>query len=115
MKLGWKVPGSAAAGLLALSTVAAASPALVAPAGAQPAVAAASPAAEGANGGATAGKQVFQDVCGSCHDAALSTDQKKNREDWQVTVSRMVSNGAGLSDDQVAQVVDYLAQNYGTK
>jgi cytochrome c5 len=60
------------------------------------------------------GKAVFQDTCGNCHDLAVTTDQRKSREDWNTTVTRMVSNGAPLSDDQVAQVVDYLAKNYGT-
>ena len=109
MKLGalrWIAPGVAAAALLALSAVAAtaASP--------KAAPASASTAAAPANSAAM-GKAVFQDMCGTCHDLAVSTDQRKTREAWQTTVSRMVTSGAALSDDEVAQVVDYLAKNYG--
>ena len=52
-------------------------------------------------------------MCGTCHDLTLTTDQRKSRDGWQTTVTRMVSSGAALTDDQAAQVIDYLAKNYG--
>jgi cytochrome c5 len=96
---GWIVPGVAAAALLALSAVVAASGAFAATASAPPA--------------AASGKTVFEESCGNCHDLAVSTDLRKSREEWQATVNRMITSGASLSDDEVAKVVEYLAQNYG--
>ena len=106
MKLGvslWIAPGVAAAALLALSAAVATSGALAATASAAPAGSAAAP-----------GKTVFEASCGNCHDLAVSTDLRKSRDEWQATVNRMITSGAALSDDEAANVVDYLAKNYGT-
>jgi mono/diheme cytochrome c family protein len=118
MKLGasrW-IALAGVAGWLALAATLVVRPALAAPAASPATGPAAAPAAGGAAPAAAAapGQAVFQDVCGNCHDLALSTGLKKSRDDWQATVSRMVSNGAPLSDAQVALVVDYLAKAYGT-
>jgi cytochrome c5 len=108
MKFGgsdWIVPGVAAAAFLAMSAFMATSPTLAAtgPAPAAP-----------ANSGAAPGKAVFEELCGNCHDLAVTTDQRKSRDGWQTTVTRMVSSGAALTDEQAAQVIDYLTKNYGT-
>lgn len=117
MRLGWIALGLAATGLLTLPAIAGASTAAAGQTEAQPSPSATSSPTPGsaANGAGMPGKQVFQDVCGSCHDLTVSTDQTKSREDWQATVSRMVNSGAPLSDEQAAEVVDYLAKNYGTR
>ena len=104
MKLGvslWITPGVAAAAFLAVSAAVATSGALAA--SAAPASSAAAP-----------GKTVFEASCGNCHDLAVSTDLRKSRDEWQATVNRMITSGASLSDDEAANVVDYLAKNYGT-
>jgi len=113
MKLGWSALGLAVGALVTVPAAAAVSMDLAAPTSAQPASPAA-PGPAGSDGGAQKGKQVFQEVCGACHDLTLSTGQTKSREDWQATVSRMANDGAPLTDEQVAQVVAYLSKNYGT-
>jgi len=113
MKLGWFALGLTAAGLLTVPAVAAVSMDLAQPTSAQPA-SSASPVPAASDGGAMKGKQVFQQICGACHDLAVSTGQVKSREDWQATVSRMANDGAALTDEEVAEVVAYLARNYGT-
>ncbi|MGZ3273725.1 MAG: c-type cytochrome [Caulobacteraceae bacterium] len=112
MKLGWLALGLTAAGLFTVPAVAAVSMELADPAAAQP-VSSAAPVPAASDGAAVKGKQVFQEICGSCHDLAVSTVQMKSHDDWQATVSRMANEGAALTDDQVAQVVAYLTKTYG--
>ena len=118
MKVRCLTSGLAAAGLAATSALAAASMAFVGPSMAQSAPTAAprtTSSSTGADSSVMKGRQVFQDVCGSCHDPAVTTGQMKSHEDWEATVSRMATEGAPLSDEQIAQVVDYLSKAYGIK
>ena len=57
-------------------------------------------------------KGLFENACGSCHDASLATQAKQTPAQWANTVATMVSRGATLDDQQAAEVSDYLARHY---
>lgn len=94
---GWIVPGLAVAALLTAAAVT--------PTGAGAADAAPAPPSPEV-------QKILTDVCSNCHDISITTDLRKTREEWENTVGRMISNGAALSDQQAALVVDYLAKAY---
>jgi len=58
------------------------------------------------------GKALVSSRCIGCHQLNRVTNAAFDREGWQLTVDRMVLSGAQLSEEQVGQVVDYLAQTY---
>lgn len=59
------------------------------------------------------GRELVATVCVQCHSLSTVTTQKKNKEDWDQTVSRMIANGAQASPDEVKTIVAYLAENFG--
>ena len=58
------------------------------------------------------GKALVASRCIGCHELNRVKNASYDKEGWQKTVDRMVLSGAQLTDDQVVQVVDYLAQAY---
>jgi len=70
----------------------------------------AAPGLAGAEGAAPLadGKALFEGTCGLCHELARPLGKTKDRAGWETTVSRMVSNGAKLTPEEVTKVVDYL-------
>ena len=59
------------------------------------------------------GEALLQERCSTCHSLDRVTRLQKSREEWEQTVTRMVSKGAELSEDEQAVLVDYLAETYG--
>jgi cytochrome c5 len=57
-------------------------------------------------------KGLFESACSSCHDTGFVGEHRKNRADWEFTVSTMISRGAELNPDEAALIVDYLAKTY---
>ena len=58
------------------------------------------------------GKALIEANCAQCHDLERVSNARFTREDWQITVTRMVAHGAVLKDDEIAVVTDYLARNF---
>jgi cytochrome c5 len=58
-------------------------------------------------------KTVFEGYCGSCHDLELSTNRKGTKAEWQDIVERMNARGAGVPENDLAPLVEYLAKTYG--
>jgi len=58
------------------------------------------------------GKDVTQKVCGSCHGAELVIGRQEARETWGAIVEDMIQRGATGTDDEMYQVVDYLATHF---
>lgn len=56
-------------------------------------------------------REIVQRLCSACHPAQIVLGRGMNREQWGSIVSNMISRGAKGSDEEFAQVVDYLAQN----
>jgi competence protein ComEA len=58
------------------------------------------------------GKAATQKVCGACHGAELVIGRQETREGWATIVTEMVQRGAVGTDDELYDVVDYLAKNF---
>lgn len=56
-------------------------------------------------------RETVQRICSGCHPAQIVLGRGMTREQWGSTVSNMISRGAKGSNEEFAQVVDYLAQN----
>lgn len=59
------------------------------------------------------GKAVVQTACAQCHGVDVIVAQRHSRDEWTEVVSRMVGNGAQLSDENFKAAVDYLATHLG--
>src|SRR5262249_35417040 len=53
-------------------------------------------------------------VCASCHTLDRVKNKVADKDAWTATVTRMKDKGAGLTDQQVPVVVEYLARAAGT-
>ncbi len=56
-------------------------------------------------------RETVQRICSACHPAQIVLGRGMTREQWGGIVSNMISRGAKGSDEEFAQVVDYLAKN----
>ncbi len=90
----------------ACAWAAAASPVFVP---ATPAAAAPSPP----RAGDAQAKALFENACGSCHDAGVVAQMHQTSAQWANTVDVMVSRGAPLDPKEAAEISDYLAKHYG--
>ena len=57
--------------------------------------------------------KLYENVCGSCHDADIAFGDPRDHQGWSNTVDRMVQQGASASDEELSQIVDYLAKYFG--
>ena len=53
-------------------------------------------------------------VCASCHTLDRVKNKVADKDAWTATVTRMKDKGAGLTEEQVPQVVDYLTRAAST-
>ncbi|PKN12488.1 MAG: hypothetical protein CVU69_06810 [Deltaproteobacteria bacterium HGW-Deltaproteobacteria-4] len=51
--------------------------------------------------------------CSVCHSADRAKRERKSRKQWEETVTRMMANGALLSEEEKVVLIDYLARTYG--
>ena len=58
------------------------------------------------------GKDVTVQTCGVCHEARRAASVRLTRDGWSSVIDDMVRRGAKGSDDDLAQVLDYLAANF---
>ncbi len=58
-------------------------------------------------------KEIVQQQCGGCHALKVVTTKRATRAQWAVLVDQMVGRGADVPDDQIDNLVDYLAKNFG--
>jgi glyoxylase-like metal-dependent hydrolase (beta-lactamase superfamily II) len=70
-------------------------------------------AAAAAAGPDAAMAALVNNACGACHSLNRVTNKKADKAEWTETVNRMKGKGAELTDEQVPQVIDYLAKTYG--
>lgn len=60
------------------------------------------------------GKAAVLTACTQCHGIDVIVRQPRSRDEWMDVVSRMVGNGAQLSDDDYNLVIEYLATDLGS-
>jgi competence protein ComEA len=58
------------------------------------------------------GKATTEKICGACHGAELVIGRQETRDGWAAIVNEMVQRGATGTDEELNQVVDYLAKNF---
>lgn len=58
------------------------------------------------------GAAIVQGVCTACHGLDFIGEHRKDRDDWDFTVRRMMDKGAELGVDDIPAVVDYLAKTF---
>ncbi len=56
-------------------------------------------------------RETVQRICSACHPAQIVLGRGMTREQWGAIVSNMISRGAKGSDEEFAEVVDYLTKN----
>ncbi len=61
------------------------------------------------------GKKLVESSCSGCHPLDILADKQWSRQRWQGIVLGMNDPKAPLSKPQMAEVVDYLAKNFGVK
>jgi competence protein ComEA len=102
-------PSAVLAGALAATIVVSASQSGAPPASApaqQPAAAAAAQADE-------RNTATFTRVCSTCHDAARILSNRRTKDQWSEVIDKMVERGAQGTDDDFAEIIDYLIGHYG--
>ncbi len=58
------------------------------------------------------GKDVVERVCSACHGPEIVMGKRLTKDGWTQVVEDMIQRGAQGSDDDFAQIVDYLAANF---
>ena len=56
------------------------------------------------------GQQLVEQRCIVCHDLTRVKTIRKTKDNWQITVDRMVGKGAKLNSEERTKVIDYLAE-----
>ena len=59
------------------------------------------------------GKDLVDQVCGACHGTDLVSSRRATKQGWSYIVDDMVSRGASATNEQIAQINEYLAKNFG--
>jgi cytochrome c oxidase cbb3-type subunit III len=54
-------------------------------------------------------------LCGTCHSVSIVAGKALTREQWSEVIASMVGRGAKGSEEEFAQVTDYLAKNFPAK
>jgi competence protein ComEA len=54
------------------------------------------------------GKETMQRICGSCHGPEIVLGKRLTRDGWSQIVMNMIQRGAQGTDDEFADIVDYL-------
>jgi competence protein ComEA len=58
------------------------------------------------------GKEATLKVCSGCHSVRIVASLRLTRDGWAGVVKDMVREGAKGTDEELAQVLDYLAANF---
>jgi len=59
------------------------------------------------------GKAAVMKACFSCHGSGNFRKARLTKDEWSDQVADMVDRGAQATDQEVAAIIDYLAQNFG--
>ena len=59
-------------------------------------------------------KELYENVCGSCHGADKVIGEQRDRDGWGYTVHVMSQMGAPASEEELDQIVNYLVKYFGT-
>jgi mono/diheme cytochrome c family protein len=57
-------------------------------------------------------KEAFQKICSGCHALDTVTSQRRNRSQWQESITSMVAIGAKGTEEEFSLILDYLTLQY---
>src|SRR5438045_4128998 len=57
------------------------------------------------------GKEILQNACTECHDLQMVVGTGYDKQEWQLTLERMITAGANVTPDQIPVLTDYLLKN----
>jgi competence protein ComEA len=57
--------------------------------------------------------QAFTRVCSNCHSPDRIISGRRDRDQWNEVIDKMIQNGAKGSDDDFDLVLEYLESHYG--
>src|SRR5262245_11740030 len=58
------------------------------------------------------GKDAVIKVCGACHQPERAASVRLTREGWDDVLGDMIKRGAKASDEELAQILDYLSTHF---
>src|SRR5713226_4387843 len=61
------------------------------------------------------GRDLYEKICGTCHDTDVVFKIRTTKEKWKNTVDEMASRGAEGTDEQLDIIIDYLAKCFGPR
>jgi len=59
------------------------------------------------------GKAIADKACLRCHSADILRQQRLSEKQWTANVTKMIGWGADVPEDKRAELVAYLARNFG--
>jgi cytochrome c5 len=59
------------------------------------------------------GERILEKSCQNCHDTRRIHIQAKSADEWNKTVSEMITKGAVVAKEDVPVLLGYLTQNHG--
>ena len=59
------------------------------------------------------GKDVVERVCNGCHGSSQIIVHRMSKKDWSDKVDVMLGYGASATDDEIAEIINYLATHLG--
>jgi hypothetical protein len=74
----------------------------------------AAPAGKAPTGPDAVAANLVNTVCASCHSLDRVKNKTADKDGWTTTVTRMQEKGAGITDEQVPVVVEFLTRAAGT-
>src|SRR5205085_10975731 len=57
------------------------------------------------------GKEILQNACTECHSLQMVVGTGYDRQEWGLTLERMITAGAKMTPDQIPTLTDYLLKN----
>jgi cytochrome c553 len=60
-------------------------------------------------------KKFIDGICSTCHDSMLITETKATKQEWLDIIKNMNGKGAGLSEQDVELLAEYLTKKYPAK
>src|SRR5207248_9350953 len=61
------------------------------------------------------GKELFEDLCSSCHELGRVRNRELSREQWRQLVASMLIAGDAATEDEISLITEYLVKTFGTK
>jgi competence protein ComEA len=59
------------------------------------------------------GRNLVLDICSTCHELDLLHDRQLTKDQWSTFIKGMLDEGAAVTDEEFALIVEYLAKNFG--